>query len=109
MLEVQNLSVNYREVAALSDISFRLPTGSLVGLIGSNGAGKSTLLKAMLDLVPAQTGQVFYHERPLKQQRQKVAYLPQRSQIDWDYLVIVWNVVMMARTLHSGWFGSISR
>jgi manganese/iron transport system ATP-binding protein len=109
MLEVQNLSVNYRETIALSDISFRLPTGSLVGLIGSNGAGKSTLLKAMLDLVPAQTGQVFYHERPLKQQRQKVAYLPQRSQIDWDYPVTVWNVVMMSRTLHSGWFGSISR
>jgi len=113
MLEVQNLSVNYREAVALSDVSFRLPTGSLVGLIGSNGAGKSTLLKAMIDLVPAQTGQVFYHERPLKQQRQKVAYLPQRSQIDWDYPVTVWNVVMMARTLHNGmhngWFGSISR
>jgi manganese/iron transport system ATP-binding protein len=109
MLEVQNLSVNYREVTALSNISFSIPSGSLVGLIGANGAGKSTLLKAMLDLIPTQRGQVFYHERPLKQQRQKVAYLPQRSQIDWDYPVTVWNVVMMARTLQSGWFGKISR
>jgi manganese/iron transport system ATP-binding protein len=109
MLEVQNLSVRYREVTALSDISFSLKSGSLVGLIGPNGAGKSTLLKAMLELIPAQGGQVFYHERPLKQQRQKIAYLPQRSQIDWDYPVTVWNVVMMSRTLHSGWFGKISR
>ena len=109
MLEVQNLSVKYRDVNALSNISFSIPSGSLVGLIGANGAGKSTLLKAMLDLIPAQSGQVFYHERLLKQQRQKVAYLPQRSQIDWDYPVTVWNVVMMSRTMHSGWFGRTSR
>jgi len=109
MLEVQNLSVRYREVAALSDISFSLNTGSLVGLIGPNGAGKSTLLKAMLDLLPIQTGKIFYQAKSLKQQRQKVAYLPQRSQIDWDYPVTVWNVVMMSRTLHTGWFGKISR
>ncbi len=109
MLEVQNLSVNYREASALLDISFSLKSSSLVGLIGPNGAGKSTLLKSMLDLIPSQRGQVFYQERPLKQQRQKIAYLPQRSQIDWDYPVTVWNVVMMSRTLHSGWFGKISR
>lgn len=109
MLEVCNLSVNYREVTALSDISFSLNSGSLVGLIGSNGAGKSTLLKAMLDLVPTQSGQVFYQEKPLKQQRQKVAYLPQRSQIDWDYPVTVWNVVMMSRTLNNVWFSKTSR
>ena len=109
MLEVHNLSVKYRDVNALSNISFSIPSGSLVGLIGANGAGKSTLLKAMLDLIPAQSGQVFYHARSLKQQRQKVAYLPQRSQIDWDYPVTVWNVVMMSRTMHSGWFGRTSR
>jgi manganese/iron transport system ATP-binding protein len=109
MLEVRNISVRYREVLALSDISFGLDSGSIVGLIGSNGAGKSTLLKAMLDLIPTQNGQVFYNSRPLKQQRQKVAYLPQRSQIDWDYPVTVWNVVMMSRTMHTGWFGNTSR
>jgi manganese/iron transport system ATP-binding protein len=109
MLEVKNLSVQYREVDALSNICFSINSGLLVGLIGPNGAGKSTLLKSMLDLIPAQSGQVFYHEQPLKRQRQKVAYLPQRSQIDWDYPVTVWNVVMMARTQHSGWFGKVSR
>ncbi|MBD2178489.1 ABC transporter ATP-binding protein [Pseudanabaena sp. FACHB-1998] len=109
MLEVQNLSVSYREIIALSNISFSLSSGSLVGLIGANGAGKSTLLKAMLELIPAQSGQIFFDGQPLKKQRHKVAYLPQRSQIDWDYPVTVWNVVMMARTQHSGWFGKVSR
>ncbi len=109
MIEVQNLSVNYREVLALADVSFSLNSGSLVGLIGPNGAGKSTLLKAMLELIPTQAGQVFYQQKPLKQQRSRVAYLPQRSQIDWDYPVTVWNVVMMSRTLQTGWFGKTSR
>jgi manganese/iron transport system ATP-binding protein len=109
MLEVQNLSVQYREFTALSDISFSLKPSSLVGLIGPNGAGKSTLLKAMLELIPIQAGKIFYSDRPLKQQRQKIAYLPQRSQIDWDYPVTVWNVVMMSRTTHMGLFSRISR
>lgn len=109
MLEVQNLSVNYREASVLLDISFSIKSSSLVGLIGPNGAGKSTLLKSMLDLIPSQSGQIFYQKRLLKRQRQKIAYLPQRSQIDWDYPVTVWNVVMMSRTLHSGWFGKTSR
>ncbi|WP_408648795.1 metal ABC transporter ATP-binding protein [Tumidithrix elongata] len=109
MLEVQQLSVQYQGVQALTDISFRLASGSVIGLIGPNGAGKSTLLKAMLDLVPTSKGLVFFNGRTLKQQRQQVAYLPQRSQIDWDYPITVWNVVMMARTTHTGWFRSPSR
>ncbi|MDX2256131.1 MAG: metal ABC transporter ATP-binding protein [Pseudanabaenaceae cyanobacterium bins.39] len=104
MLEVQNLSAHYRNVIALSDVSFSISSGNLVGLIGPNGAGKSTLLKAMLELIPLQKGQVFYQQQPLKRQRQLVAYLPQRSLIDWDYPITVWNVVMMARTLHQGWW-----
>ena len=44
MLEVQNLSVNYRGTQALNDVSFCIPVGQLVGIIGPNGAGKSTLV-----------------------------------------------------------------
>ena len=109
MLQVQHLSVNYRNVRALEDIGFKLPDGSLVGLIGPNGAGKSTLMKALLGLIPTQAGQVLYRNEPLKRQRQRVAYVPQRSQIDWDYPVTVWSVVMMARTRHTGWLRSPSR
>jgi manganese/iron transport system ATP-binding protein len=109
MLEVQNLAVNYRGIHALSNVSFRLESGQLVGLIGPNGAGKSTLIKAMLGLVPAMSGVVKFKEQALKQQLQRCAYVPQRSQIDWDYPTTVWSVVMMARTAHTGWFRSPSR
>jgi manganese/iron transport system ATP-binding protein len=109
MLLVQHLSVNYRSVKALEDITFKLPAGALVGLLGPNGAGKSTLIKAVLGLIPKQSGEVIYRDAPLQQQRQQVAYVPQRSHIDWDYPTTVWNVVMMARTPHTGWFRSFSR
>jgi manganese/iron transport system ATP-binding protein len=109
MLLVQHLTVNYRNVNALEDISFQLRSGQLVGLLGPNGAGKSTLIKALLGLIPTRSGQVLYGDRPLTQQRRHVAYVPQRSQIDWDYPTTVWNVVMLGRTVHTGWCRSPSR
>jgi manganese/iron transport system ATP-binding protein len=105
MLEVQELGVEYRETSGLKSVSFCLHSGELVGLIGPNGAGKSTMFKALLGLVPTK-GIVSYCDCPLHQQLEKVAYVPQRSQIDWDYPITVWNVVMMARTRHLGWFRS---
>ena len=108
MLEVQQLAVNYRSVRGLEPVSFQVSPGQLVGIIGPNGAGKSTLLKALLGLVPA-AGGVHYCTCPLHQQLARVAYIPQRSQIDWDYPITVWNVVMMARTRQLGWFRSPGR
>lgn len=106
MLEVQGISVHYRGVRALENIHFILASGELVGLIGPNGAGKSTLIKAMLGLVPTHTGQVLFEGKLLRPQRHRVAYVPQRSQIDWDYPITAWNVVMLARTATLGWLHS---
>jgi manganese/iron transport system ATP-binding protein len=104
MLEVQQLAVNYRGICGLDRVSFQIERGQLVGIIGPNGAGKSTMLKAMLGLIPASTGVVQYCTCPLHKQLERVAYVPQRSQIDWDYPITAWNVVMMARTRSLGWF-----
>jgi manganese/iron transport system ATP-binding protein len=104
MLEIQQLAVNYRGARVLDQIDFELKQGELVGLIGPNGAGKSTLLKAMLGLIPTVKGRVKYGTGKLSQHLQQVAYVPQRSQVDWDYPITVWNVVMMGRTKQLGWF-----
>lgn len=109
MLEVQQLAVNYEGACGLDSVSFQIGPGQLVGLMGPNGAGKSTMMKAMLGLIPAVSGQVSYCTCPLCHQLERVAYVPQRSQIDWDFPISVWNVVMMARTRKMGWFRGPSR
>lgn len=109
MLEVHQLAVNYRGVRGLDAVSFQVTAGQLVGIVGPNGAGKSTMFKAMLGLIPKHQGIVQYCTCPLHQQLERVAYVPQRSLIDWDYPITVWNVVMMARTRHLGWFRSPGR
>jgi manganese/iron transport system ATP-binding protein len=109
MLEVQRLSIDYRSVKALDNIDLRLNWGELVGLIGPNGAGKSTLLQAILGLVPITQGRILLDGESLQQQRQRIAYVPQRSHIDWDYPITAWQVVMMARQMRRGWWQRPSR
>lgn len=108
MIKVDRLTVYYRSVQALQDVSLSIQPGRLTGVIGPNGAGKSTLLKAMLGLVPVAQGQVLYDNVPLIQQLEQVAYVPQRSQIDWTYPATVWDVVMMGRIRKAGWFRRFS-
>ncbi|MFM2429287.1 MAG: hypothetical protein RLZZ511_500 [Cyanobacteriota bacterium] len=104
MLNVQELAVSYRDVRSLENVSFHIHPGEVVGILGPNGAGKSTMMKAMLGLVPKVRGQVSYCTCPLHLQLEKVAYVPQRSQVDWDYPITVGQVVMMARARSTGWF-----
>ena len=111
-ITVSHLSVVYRQVEALVDVNCVFNSGRLTGIIGPNGAGKSTLMKAMLGLVPAKSGVVLYEGQPLMEQREQVAYVPQRSQIDWTFPATVWDVVMMGRVQKTGWFrrfSSVSR
>uniref|UniRef100_UPI0036F1EEC1 metal ABC transporter ATP-binding protein n=1 Tax=Trichocoleus desertorum TaxID=1481672 RepID=UPI0036F1EEC1 len=105
---VRQLAVQYRAVQALRDINCVIYPGRVVGIIGPNGAGKSTLLQAMLGLVPANHGTVLFGNAPLAEQLARVAYVPQRSQIDWTYPATVWDVVMMGRVRKTGWFRRFS-
>ena len=111
-ITIDHLSVNYRDVQALRNINLTLRPGKLVGIFGPNGAGKSTLIKAMLGLMPVVTGRVTYGDQALAHQLDRVAYVPQRSQIDWTFPATVWDVVMMGRVKKTGWlnrFSTVSR
>ena len=110
-IQISHLGVYYRTQEALSDINCMVKPGKLTGIFGPNGAGKSTMLKAMLGLVPS-NGVVLYQGELLRKQLEKVAYVPQRSQIDWTYPATVWDVVMMGRVKKTGWlrnFSTVSR
>jgi manganese/iron transport system ATP-binding protein len=107
-IQVEGLSVSYRHVQALSNISCTLQPGKVTGIIGPNGAGKSTLMKAMLGLVTPTQGKVKLGDQVLSEARSRVAYVPQRSQIDWNYPATVWDVVLMGRVKQRGWFRRFS-
>ncbi|WP_416242419.1 metal ABC transporter ATP-binding protein [Anabaena cylindrica] len=107
-INISHLGVHYRTQEALRDVNCIIKPGRLTGIFGPNGAGKSTLMKAILGLVPLSSGQVLYENKALMQQLEKVAYVPQRSQIDWNYPATVWDVVMMGRVKKTGWLRSFS-
>ena len=107
-INITNVGVHYRTQEALRDVNCTIKPGRITGIFGPNGAGKSTLMKALLGLVPISSGQVLYDNKPLMQQLEKVAYIPQRSQIDWNYPATVWDVVMMGRVKKTGWLRSFS-
>ena len=107
-INVTHVGVHYRTQEALRDINCTIKPGKITGIFGPNGAGKSTLMKAILGLVPMSSGQVSYKNQPLMRQLEKVAYVPQRSQIDWNYPATVWDVVMMGRVKKTGWLRSFS-
>jgi ABC-type Mn2+/Zn2+ transport system ATPase subunit len=97
-LEIKNLSVAYNGRSALEGITFSVPKGAMLGVVGPNGGGKSTLLKAMLGLVRPQTGTVEILGRWVDRRvRKLVGYVPQREDVDWNFPVSAFDVAMMGR------------
>ena len=102
-VSINDLTVAYREKPVLRDIDLAIPLGRLAVIMGPNGAGKSTLIKAVLDLVPAVSGQSLIYGRPYREQRKLVGYVPQRGSVDWDFPTTALDVVMMGTYGKLGW------
>lgn len=108
-IEVRHLTVSYGPVPALLDISVEIPAGKLVGVIGPNGSGKSTFIKSILGFVKPDVGEVFLFGQPASAARGKVAYVPQRGAVDWDFPVTVREVAAMGRYGHRRWWQNLTR
>ncbi|MGQ9482438.1 metal ABC transporter ATP-binding protein [Chloroflexus sp.] len=103
-VDIEDMTVAYGDKPVLWDVDLQVPRGVLMAIVGPNGAGKTTLLKAMLGLVRPAAGSVRVFGRPYHQQRHLIAYVPQRSSVDWDFPTTVLDVVLMGRYGHLGWF-----
>lgn len=103
-LAVDGLRAGYIGHAVLEGVSFRLPRASMTGVVGPNGAGKSTLIKAMLGLLEGASGQVQVLGGTLRERQNRVAYVPQRSSVDWDFPATVRDVVVMGRYGRMPWW-----
>ena len=104
VIEVEQLTVNYDKTPVLWDVKFSIPKGKLVGVVGPNGAGKSTLLKALLGIVKPLSGKVRFFDKPFKEMREKIAYVPQRTSVDWNFPISVLELVLMGRYRKLGLF-----
>lgn len=104
LIEIHDLTVAYGRRPVLWNIDTDIPAGQLVAIIGPNGAGKSTLLKAMLGLVPVANGYVRFWDQPFAGVRRRVAYVPQRESVDWDFPATVADVVLMGRYAQRSWW-----
>lgn len=102
-LRVEGVSVRYNGTAALQEVSFTVPPGERLAIVGPNGAGKTTLLQVIAGALRPNAGSVtVFGHRPGG--HVCIAYVPQRSQVDWAFPVTVSDVVMMGRIRRIGMF-----
>ena len=103
-LSIRGLTVTYDDKPAVWDLDYDAPDRGLIAVIGPNGAGKSTMIKAVLGLVPALAGDVRVFGSKLRHARRRIAYIPQRTSVDWDFPVTALDVVCMGLYRKIGWF-----
>ncbi len=100
-MSLQDVAVELDGYMALSNVTFDVDAGTLMGVVGPNGAGKSTLFNAIAGLLPVCEGSVTLHQVDLH--RGELAYVPQRDSVNWRFPVNVMDVVMMGRCCRLGW------
>ncbi|MDX2080126.1 MAG: ABC transporter ATP-binding protein [Terrimicrobiaceae bacterium] len=102
-LQIRSLSVAYQRKLVLWDVDAVVQPGRTTAIVGPNGAGKSTLIRAALGLIPSAAGEVLFFGRPYAESRPRVAYVPQRESVDWDFPVNARDVVAMGLYRRIGW------
>ncbi|MBG2764655.1 manganese/iron ABC transporter ATP-binding protein [Proteus mirabilis] len=106
-LTVDNATVTYNNGhTAIYDASFSITGGTICALVGINGSGKSTLFKTIMGLVKPSKGTVTLNNQPIQQalKQNMIAYVPQTEEVDWNFPVLVSDVVMMGRYGKMGFF-----
>ena len=103
-VQIRGLAVAYDLNPVLWNVSLDIATGSIMAIVGPNGAGKSTLLKSVLGLIPALAGRVEVFGKRFRHNRQQIGYVPQRTEVDWDFPTTVEDMVLMGTFGQLGWF-----
>ena len=99
-IDIDGLSVSYERKRVLSNIYLEIESGNIYGVIGPNGAGKSTLFKSILGLIDINMGQIKIFSSEVDEVRKRIAYVPQKDEVDWHFPATVMDVVLMGRYPH---------
>ena len=108
-VSINDLTVAYDDKPVLWDIDLDIKKGTLMAIVGPNGAGKSTLIKAILNLIKPITGCISFFGSSYKKERSKIAYVPQRGSVDWDFPTTALDVVEMGRYGKIGWIKRVRK
>ncbi|MGI6508773.1 MAG: ABC transporter ATP-binding protein [Saccharofermentanales bacterium] len=111
-LQVQDVSFSYRQNEVLKDLSFSVPRGRVVGILGANGAGKSTLFKLILGVLPLQKGEIKINGHSVKtltsrERAKQMAYIPQTQKGSFQFTVE--EMVLMGTTASFSMFAQPGR
>lgn len=107
VIEITDMTIKYRERIAVQKATLKFPQSKLIAVVGPNGGGKTTLLKGILGLVPINSGSITIlgkNKSSIGKLYDKIAYVPQRGSVDWDFPTSVLDVVIMGRYGHLGYF-----
>lgn len=107
-LALRGLTVSYGEKPAVFSVDATFAPEAMTAIIGPNGAGKSTMLKAALGVIPRLSGEVAVFGQPIDVARDRIAYVPQRASVDWDFPTTVIDVVLMGLYRRVGLLGRLT-
>lgn len=102
IIEIKDLDVSYDKDIALENINLEIPNNVRCAIIGPNGSGKSTLLKSILGLKNIDKGDIKIFGEKISDVNSKIAYVPQKSTVNWNFPITVLDVVMMGRYSRKG-------
>ena len=108
-LVLRGMTVAYDQKPAVFSVDATFRSGKISGIIGPNGAGKSTLLRAALGVVKPLAGRATFFGSTLARSRDRVAYVPQRASVDWDFPARVVDVVAQGLYRRLGLLGRFGR
>ncbi|WP_439256609.1 ATP-binding cassette domain-containing protein [Lonepinella sp. BR2271] len=99
-IDIENVTVRYNNGhIAIQNVSFQLEGGTICALLGVNGGGKSTLFKSIMGLIRYQQGNIQLCHLPVEKalKQNLISYVPQSEDVDWQFPVSVYDVVMQGR------------
>lgn len=96
-IQIENFNVSYGKNRVLDSVNLQIPRNTRTAIVGANGAGKSTFLKAILGLIKKDSGDVKILGQDLDKVQTRLAYVPQKDSVNWDFPTTVYDVVMMGR------------
>lgn len=107
-ISIKGLSVSYERKRVLTNIYLEIEEGKVYGVVGPNGAGKSTFFKAILGLIEVNAGKIDFWGEAIQTVKKKVVYVPQKSEVDWNFPATVFDIVLMGRYPYKGIFQKLN-